>query len=147
MAVYKISDILLKLGEMIEDDHTFVELNEYPEEDDSPAFLSFNVPVECERPDFDVSDYESIDACDPNDPVSNDPIAISQDSLCPNVLFSYDEISTLELSLKNSIEYLQNYIDSPNCTRDEKDHYRPVIIAFRNLLPKIQRFLNSQPII
>lgn len=63
------------------------------------------------------------------------------------MLFSYDEISTLELSLKNSIEYLQNYIDSPNCTRDEKDHYRPVIIAFRNLLPKIQRFLNSQPII
>lgn len=114
MATYKISDILLKLAEMIEDDHTFVELNEYPEEDDSPAFLSFNVPVECERPDFDVSDYESIDACDPNDPVSNDPIAISQDSLCPNVLFSYDEISTLELSLKNSIEYLQNYIDSPN---------------------------------
>ena len=40
MATYKISDILLKLAEMIEDDHTFVELNEYPEEDDSPAFLS-----------------------------------------------------------------------------------------------------------
>ena len=41
MATYKISDILLKLAEMIEDDHTFVELNEYPEEDDSPAFLVF----------------------------------------------------------------------------------------------------------
>ena len=33
MATYKISDILLKLAEMIEDDHTFVELKEYPEED------------------------------------------------------------------------------------------------------------------
>ena len=28
MATYKISDILLKLAEMIEDDHTFVEVNE-----------------------------------------------------------------------------------------------------------------------
>ena len=35
MAVYKISDILLKLGEMIEDGHAFVELDEYPKEDDS----------------------------------------------------------------------------------------------------------------
>ena len=147
MAVYKISDILLKLGEMIEDGHAFVDLDEYPEEDDSPALLSFNVPVECERPEFDVSDYESIDSCNPDDPVSNETIAVSQDGLCPNMLFSYNEISTLELSLKNSIEYLQNFIDSPNCTRDEKDHYRPVIIAFRNLLPKIQRFLKSQPTI
>ncbi len=110
-------------------------------------FCLFNVPVECERPDFDVSDYESIDSCNPDDPVSNETIAVSQDGLCPNMLFSYNEISTLELSLKNSIEYLQNFIDSPNCTRDEKDHYRPVIIAFRNLLPKIQRFLKSQPTI
>lgn len=78
MAVYKISDILLKLGEMIEDGHAFVELDEYPEEDDSPALLSFNVPVECESPDFDVSDYESIDACNPNDPSSNEIISISQ---------------------------------------------------------------------
>ena len=95
MAVYKISDILLKLGEMIEDGHAFVELDEYPKEDDSPALLSFNVPVECESPDFDVSDYESIDACNPNDPSSNEIISISPDSLCPDLLFTYNEIDLI----------------------------------------------------
>lgn len=143
MAVYKISDILLKLGEMIEDGHAFVELDEYPEEDDSPALLSFNVPVECERLDFDVSDYESIDACNPNDPSSNEVISISQDSLCPDLLFTYDEIDLIDLAVKNSIEYCKECIDSPNYSRDDKDLIKKDLIDLRNFYPKLQRFFNE----
>lgn len=143
MATYKISDILLKLAEMVEDDHNFVELNEYPEEDDSPALLSFNVPVECECPDFDVSDYESIDACDPNDPSSNEVISISKDSLCPNLLFTYDEIDLINHAVKNSIEYCKECIDSPNYSRDTKDLIKKDLIDLRNFYPKLQRFYND----
>ncbi len=143
MAVYKISDILLKLGEMIEDGHAFVELDEYPEEDDSPALLSFNVPVECESPDFDVSDYESIDACNPNDPSSNEIISISPDSLCPDLLFTYDEIDLINHAVKNSIEYGKECIDSPNYSRDTKDLIKKDLIDLRNFYPKLQRFYNE----
>lgn len=143
MAVYKISDILLKLGEMIEDGHAFVELDEYPEEDDSPTLLSFNVPVECESPDFDVSDYESIDACNPNDPSSNEIISISPDSLCPDLLFTYDEIDLINHAVKNSIEYGKECIDSPNYSRDTKDLIKKDLIDLRNFYPKLQRFYNE----
>ena len=105
---------------MIEDGHAFVELDEYPEEDDSPALLSFNVPVECERPDFDVSDYESIDSCNPDDPVSNETIAVSQDGLCPNMLFSYNEILLIvpiALEMKRIIIVLLSLLSETYCLK------------------------------
>ena len=137
ISFYRISDILKKLAELIEDDQDFVTLTEYPEEDGSPSFLSFDVPEEFS---YDAPDYESIDACDPEDIGSSEISIVSAEDLCPNLLFSYYELESLQLSLKNSIEYLETLIDDPKYSKDEKYKLKSVIIDCRNLLPKFERF-------
>lgn len=141
MATYRITDLLIRLAEMVEDRQDFVELTESPEEDGSPACLSFEIPEECS--DFNSPDYEEVEACNPEDVDPSETFSISGDSLCPDLLFTYDEISLIEHAVKNSIEYFKECIDSPNYSRETKDKIKKDLITLRNFYPKLQRFYND----
>ena len=141
MATYRIADLLIRLAEMVEDRQDFVELTEYPEEDGSPACLSFGIPEYYS--DFDSPDYEEVESCNPEDIGSSEKISASGDSLCPYLLFTYDEIILIDHAVKNSIEYFKECIDSPNYSRETKDKIKKDLINLRNFYPKLQRFCNE----
>lgn len=137
MATYRISDLLVRLTEMVQDGYSFVDLEEIPADSDLPASLSFIGTPECEG-----SDYEEVDSVDLKNLPSSITRQFSPNDLCGSMLFTFDELATLHYALDNAIDYFKKECSNPECSREEKDEIKTAIVDFRNLQPKFVRFQN-----
>lgn len=137
MATYRISDLIVRLTEMLQDGYSFVNLEEIPAEDDLPACLSFEG-----LPEFEGNNYEEVDSVDLDNLPSRIIRSFSPDDLCGSMLFTYNELATLHYALDNAIDYFKKEKENPEYSREEKDEIKTGIIDFRNLQPKFVRFFN-----
>ena len=97
MSIYKISDLMLRLSEMVQDGFFLTEITELPADKETPAALHFDALSSDDR-----VDYEDVDSIDET---ADSKIAITVDDACASLAFSPEEICTLMNAVDNALEY------------------------------------------
>lgn len=131
MAVYKISDILSLLSEMIQDGFLFTEIIENSYDNDFPASLSFSALSKS-----DCIDYEEIEAID----FSDSSVRMTSDDISSSLIFTFDELCTLMNAVDNALEYGKERLKRSDCDKDENDAIKHNAVDLRNLQAKFAKF-------
>ena len=143
MATYKISDLINMLHEIASDNYEYVDILELEgdEDEDIPASLSFSAIID----DFGEVDYESVEAVDiPENYNSETSVRkFSPSDICPDLLFTFDEIFTLKQALDNALEYMKKCSNDPSYSKATLEDIKKSSIAARNLQAKFAKFMSQ----
>lgn len=156
MAIYKASELLNQISEIINDGYSYIDIIELEGDDCDddtdncddneiiPTSLSFQAIGDFAGIDnglFDDGffDYGSIDSCDYSD---DDDSELDLNSTAP-ITFNYQEVLVLKQSIDNALVHLKACSEIENCPKDTLDHIKTSSIAMRNLQAKLKKFINS----
>ena len=140
MAIYKTSDLLDILSEIINDGYEYVEVMELDAEDDIPAALNFSA-IESDCCSVDYDNVESAEIPDDYDYVLR--IQPHPDDICHIINFTYDELSSLYHAVNNALEYSKDCLKDPSCTRELRDDIKISSAEWRNLQAKFAKFFKK----
>ncbi len=132
MSIYKISDLMLRLSEMVQDGFFLTEITELPADEETPAALHFDALSSDDR-----VDYEDVDSIDET---TDSKIAITVDDACASLAFSPEEICTLMNAVDNALEYANETLKSPDCSRSDRDAIKKGCVDLRNMQAKFAKF-------
>lgn len=141
MAIYKISELVNKLGEILNDGYEYVDIVSFEADDDIPESLSFEA-VECES--GGVS-YEEVESCElPGNYDINNPhcSSIKVENFCGDILFTYHEIFVLSHAVDNALGYFKDCLKDP-AHKDLVPEIKQSSIECRNLQAKFAKFLKT----
>ena len=126
MANYKISDLINALHEIASDNYEYVDILELDEDDDMPASLSFSAISDS----FSEVDYESVDSVEIPENYDSETSSrlFAPSDICPDLLFTFDEIFTLKQALDNALEYMKECSKDPSCSRETLEDIKANII-------------------
>lgn len=140
MATYKISDLINTLHEIASDNYEYVDILELDEDDDMPASLSFSAISDS----FSEVDYESVDSVEIPENYDSETSSrlFAPSDICPDLLFTFNEIFTLKQALDNALEYMKECSKDPSCSRETLEDIKKASISARNLQAKFAKFMS-----
>lgn len=142
MATYKVQDLINKLYEVSSDGYEYVDIYELggDEEDDMPVSLSFSAISSS----YDDVDYESVESVDipGNYNFETSVRCFSPSDICPDLLFTFDEVFILKQALDNALEYMKECSKDPSCSKATLDDIKKASISARNLQAKFAKYLS-----
>lgn len=136
MAVYFLCDVMDRIAEIMNDGILFADIRELPDDNDSPACLLFSAS-DPNNELFGI-DYEPIDSTS-----ENAPCTVETNKAC--FAFTFEEISTILLSLDNALEYFKECLANKEglYDRDTLDRIKSSSVSCRNLQAKVSKILNT----
>ena len=137
MATYKISELMSRLSEMLQDGFYFTYIFEIDADDDSPECLSFEAVGE----DYGI-DYEEVESVDPDDTDTS----LTADDVSATLIFSFEELCTLMNAVDNALEYGKHRLKQPDCDREETDIIKQNSVELRNMQAKFAKFRKAHGI-
>lgn len=139
MAIYKTTELLDLLNDIIVDGFEYVDITELDHDDESPTSLSISAVDE-----FHNIDYDSIDSCEipQNYDFTKPTLSFSPDDLCHNVSFTYKEVFTIIHAVNNALAYFKDCLADPSYPRDIRDEIKASSVECRNLQAKLKQFTN-----
>ena len=140
MAIYKTSDLLNMLSEIINDGYEYVEVMELDAEDDIPAALNFSA-IDSDDCSIDYDNVESVEIPDDYDYVLR--IHPQPDDICHIINFTYEELFSIHHAINNALEYMKDCLKDPSCTREIRDEIKSSSIEWRNLQAKFAKFFKK----
>ncbi len=130
MAVYKTSDLIKRLHEILTDGYVYVDVSELEGDDEFPTSLSFSV---LDDQDMGI-DYESIESLDESSIDSSSSRSKTSD-ICPEAVFTYEELFTLMYSIEVTLDRLKEWSAEPLSKKD-LDEIKQSTVDCRNLQAK-----------
>lgn len=130
MAVYKTSDLIKRLHEILTDGYGYVDVSELEGDDEFPTSLSFSV---LDDQDMGI-DYESIESLDESSIDSGSSRSKTSD-ICPEAVFTYEELFTLMYSIEVTLNRLKEWSAEPLSKKD-LDEIKQSTVDCRNLQAK-----------
>ena len=140
MAIYKTSDLLDMLSEIINNGYEYVEVMELDAEDDMPAALDFSA-IDDGCCSVDYGDVESTEI--PNDYDYVLRIHPQPDDICHIINFTYGELSSIYHAINNALGYTKDCLKDPSCTREMRDEMKASSVEWRNLQAKFAKFFKK----
>ena len=67
----------------------------------------------------------------------------SSSDICPDLLFTFDEIFTLKQALDNALEYMKKCSNDPSYSKATHEDIKKASIAARNLQAKFAKFMSQ----
>lgn len=132
MAVYDIHALYNRIAEILSDGYDLAEISELEESDGLPACLTFSATDNS----IEYVDYEEVESIDLSIHQTRN---ISSTDFCSDILFTYDEVSTLFCAINNSLEYFKELSKRSDTSRDDKDKIRKASVEMRNLQAKFAK--------
>lgn len=143
MATYKVSDLITKLHEIASDNYEYVDILELDgdEEEDMPVSLSFYAIAN----DFEEVGFEEVEAVDipENYDVETSVRKFSPSDICPDMLFTFDEIFTLKQALDNALKYMKECSNDPSCPKTTREDIKKASISTHNLQAKFAKYMSQ----
>ena len=139
MAIYKTSDLLELLCQIINDGYEFVDIAEFEADDEFPAHLSFDA-IENE---FSSVDYEEIDSTEFPDgyDFEHSVRTFKPDDFCGSIPFTFKEIFTIAHAVDNALEYIKECSKDPSYSKDIIEEMKSSSVEMRNLQAKLAKHL------
>lgn len=137
MAIYKTTELLELLNEIITDGFEYVDIMELDGDDESHASLSVSAVDE-----FNNIDYETIDSCEipDNYDFTKSTLSVSPDDLCHSISFTYKEIFTIIHAVNNALAYFKDCLKDSSYPREVHDEIKASSVECRNLQAKLKQF-------
>lgn len=144
MAIYKTTDLLNQLCQIISDGYEFIDVSEFDEDDELPAGLSF----EAIENEFAAVGYDGVDATELPDGYDSEtsPRKFKFDDFCCDISFTYKEIFTIKHAVDNALEYLKECSKDPSYSKDILSEIKSSTIDIRNLQAKLAKQLKKYSI-
>lgn len=138
MATYKVQDLFNQLSEIINDGYEFVDVYESEADDDFPTSLSFEAIDEYEN-----IGYDGVESCEipPDHDFNSISTTVRTDSYCSSIVFTYDEIFTIEHAVNNALEYFKECSKDPSYSKEVLAEIKASSIKCRNLQAKLAKYL------
>lgn len=133
MAVYKTSDLIKRLHEILTDGYVYVDVSELEGDDEFPTSLSFSV---LDDQDMGI-DYESIESLDESSIDSSSSRSKTSD-ICPEAVFTYEELFTLMYSIEVTLDQLKEWSAEPLSKKDLAE-IKQSAVDCRNLQAKFAK--------
>lgn len=133
MAVYKTSDLIQRLHEILTDGYGYVDVSELEGDDEFPTSLSFSV---LDDQDMGI-DYESIEFLDESS-IDSSSSRFKTSDICPEAIFTYKELFTLMYSIEVTLDRLKEWSAEPLPKKD-LDEIKQSTVDCRNLQAKFAK--------
>lgn len=131
MATYKITDLISRLSEMLQDGYFFAEIDEFSADNEFPASLSFDAVGK-----YELVDYEEVESVD----LENTSISLTANDVSSTLIFSFEELCTLMNAVDNALEYGKDRLKQSDCDKAERDIIKQNSVELRNMQAKFAKF-------
>lgn len=139
MAIYKTSELLKQICEIINDGYEYVDIEEYEADDEFPASLHFDAQGE-----FEAVDYAEVESCDiPDDYNFNrHDVSLNLQDPCGYITFTHSEIFVIEQAVRNALAYMkEESTKNSQYSKDTIADMKRSMIDLRNLQAKLAKCL------
>lgn len=137
MAIYKTSDLLEKILEIINDGYSLVDVMELECDEEFPTSLSFSA-AECED---GFVDYECVESVEYSDSINYSHAPAKLSDPCPDAVFTYKELLTLMHSVDLALDYLKEASSKP-LSEENLSALKESTTDFHNLQAKFRMLRN-----